>query len=201
MSGRNFPKRRAKSISMRSQPAPFMAKRRSRRQRSSTRRGCPSFPCHRCRRIKTDGRGPVNLSLGSPCYSLDALLCDYCRAWLRAKPGNTMRLSSLLLPKHAFGLFVFATLAFALASPSGAETRSKPPSAETEPNAAAPSEPHAAEAASESPGKAGSQILINIDKSHQQMTVFVDGIEKYTWPVSTGRYGYSTPSGTFTPTS
>ena len=121
-----------------------------------------------------------------------------------------MRLSSLLLPKHAFGLFVFASLAFALASPAGAETSSPPPSAENggnppsaqaEPNAAAPSEPHAAEAASESPGKAGSQILINIDKSHQQMTVFVDGIEKYTWPVSTGRYGYSTPSGTFTPTS
>ena len=33
------------------------------------------------------------------------------------------------------------------------------------------------------------------------MTVFVDGIEKYSWPVSTGKYGYSTPSGTFTPTS
>jgi hypothetical protein len=33
------------------------------------------------------------------------------------------------------------------------------------------------------------------------MTVFVDGIEKYSWPVSTGKYGYSTPSGTYTPTS
>ena len=41
-----------------------------------------------------------------------------------------------------------------------------------------------------------SSILINIDKSLQQMTVFVDGIEKYSWPVSTGKYGYSTPSGT-----
>ena len=49
--------------------------------------------------------------------------------------------------------------------------------------------------------QAGSQILINIDKSLQQMTVLVDGIEKYSWPVSTGKYGYSTPSGTFTPTS
>jgi lipoprotein-anchoring transpeptidase ErfK/SrfK len=130
-----------------------------------------------------------------------------------------MRLPRLLLPKHAFGLFIFAFLSFALASPAGAETSSKPPSAENggnppsaeaKPNAAAEqpnskgpaqSESHSAEAASESPGKAGSQILINIDKSHQQMTVFVDGIEKYTWPVSTGRYGYSTPSGTFTPTS
>ena len=31
--------------------------------------------------------------------------------------------------------------------------------------------------------------------------MLVDGIEKYSWPVSTGKYGYSTPSGTFTPTS
>jgi L,D-transpeptidase catalytic domain len=42
---------------------------------------------------------------------------------------------------------------------------------------------------------------MNIDKSQQKRTVFVDGVEKYTWPVSTGRRGYSTPSGTYTPTS
>ena len=33
------------------------------------------------------------------------------------------------------------------------------------------------------------------------MTVLVDGIEQYKWPVSIGRLGYSTPSGTYTPTS
>jgi hypothetical protein len=33
------------------------------------------------------------------------------------------------------------------------------------------------------------------------MTVFVDGIQKYDWPVSTGRAGYSSPSGTYTATS
>jgi hypothetical protein len=33
------------------------------------------------------------------------------------------------------------------------------------------------------------------------MTVFVDGIEKYQWPVSTGLRGYSTPSGNFTASS
>ncbi len=44
-------------------------------------------------------------------------------------------------------------------------------------------------------------ILINIDKTNQRMTVFVDGAETYEWPVSTGRAGYSTPSGTYTPTS
>jgi hypothetical protein len=49
--------------------------------------------------------------------------------------------------------------------------------------------------------KAGSAIVINIDKTKQEMTVFLDGIEKYHWPVSTGRAGYSTPSGTYTATS
>jgi L,D-transpeptidase catalytic domain len=33
------------------------------------------------------------------------------------------------------------------------------------------------------------------------MTVFVDGIEQYTWPVSTGGPGYATPSGNFTASS
>jgi lipoprotein-anchoring transpeptidase ErfK/SrfK len=46
-----------------------------------------------------------------------------------------------------------------------------------------------------------SKVLITIDKTRQQMTVLVDGIEQYKWPVSTGRLGYSTPSGTYTPTS
>ena len=40
-------------------------------------------------------------------------------------------------------------------------------------------------------------IDISIDKSAQQMTVAVDGAQKYVWPVSTGRPGYDTPNGTF----
>ena len=32
----------------------------------------------------------------------------------------------------------------------------------------------------------GSKVLITIDKSAQHMTVWVDGIEQYSWPVSTG---------------
>jgi len=44
----------------------------------------------------------------------------------------------------------------------------------------------------------GSSILITIDKSTQKMTVLVDGVQKYDWPVSTGKRGYSTPSGTYT---
>ena len=56
-------------------------------------------------------------------------------------------------------------------------------------------------AAPAKPARAGSQILVNVDKSLQEMTVFVDGIEKYQWPVSTGVRGYSTPSGNFTASS
>jgi hypothetical protein len=40
-------------------------------------------------------------------------------------------------------------------------------------------------------------ILVSIDKSKQRMTVFVDGVQRYYWPVSTGAPGYSTPSGTY----
>jgi lipoprotein-anchoring transpeptidase ErfK/SrfK len=49
--------------------------------------------------------------------------------------------------------------------------------------------------------KTSSAVIINVDKTNQEMTVFVDGVEEYDWPVSTGRAGYSTPSGTYTPTS
>ncbi|HYA06661.1 MAG TPA: L,D-transpeptidase family protein [Xanthobacteraceae bacterium] len=44
---------------------------------------------------------------------------------------------------------------------------------------------------------AQADILITIDKSRQQMSVAVGGEPRYTWPVSTGRPGYATPSGTF----
>ena len=44
---------------------------------------------------------------------------------------------------------------------------------------------------------AKASIVIDIDKARQRMTVRVDGELKYTWPVSTGRAGFATPSGTF----
>ena len=49
--------------------------------------------------------------------------------------------------------------------------------------------------------KPGLAIVINIDKTKQRMRVFVDGVEKYKWPVSTGRPSYFTPSGTYAATS
>lgn len=42
-------------------------------------------------------------------------------------------------------------------------------------------------------------LLITIDKMSQRMTVTIDGVQKYVWPVSTGAFGYATPSGSFTP--
>jgi L,D-transpeptidase catalytic domain len=42
-------------------------------------------------------------------------------------------------------------------------------------------------------------LLVTINKSSQKMTVSMDGVETYTWLVSTGGYRYSTPSGTFKP--
>ena len=50
-----------------------------------------------------------------------------------------------------------------------------------------------------SPARAG--IVVQIDKSSQRMAVSVDGATRYNWPVSTGRSGYGTPSGTFHPQS
>ncbi len=46
---------------------------------------------------------------------------------------------------------------------------------------------------------ANANILITVDKSAQQMSVEVDGVPRYTWPVSTGRAGYDTPNGSFKP--
>ena len=46
---------------------------------------------------------------------------------------------------------------------------------------------------------ASANILVTIDKSTQEMSVAVDGAQRYVWPVSTGRPGYDTPNGTFKP--
>jgi hypothetical protein len=48
-------------------------------------------------------------------------------------------------------------------------------------------------------GVADAGIDIHIDKSNQRMTVAVDGVKRYNWKVSTGKFGYATPSGTYRP--
>ena len=46
---------------------------------------------------------------------------------------------------------------------------------------------------------AHADLLIQIDKSTQRMSVTVNGEQLYVWPVSTGGKDYNTPSGTFKP--
>ena len=40
-------------------------------------------------------------------------------------------------------------------------------------------------------------LIAKVDISTQTMVVSHNGVEKYRWPVSTGRKGYSTPTGTY----
>jgi lipoprotein-anchoring transpeptidase ErfK/SrfK len=98
---------------------------------------------------------------------------------------------------------------------TGAPASSNPAAPKTGSNTATPStqtgstaaktvsEPEDPQPDSSNPGpkKPGLAILININKAKQTMAVFVGGVQKYDWPVSTGRAGYSTPSGTYTPSS
>ena len=46
---------------------------------------------------------------------------------------------------------------------------------------------------------ARAEVVVRIDKSSQRMAVSVDGTMRYSWPVSTGRRGFGTPSGVFHP--
>lgn len=46
-------------------------------------------------------------------------------------------------------------------------------------------------------GAAQARISITVDKNAQLMTVEVDGVERYQWPVSTGNPSHETPNGTF----
>jgi hypothetical protein len=46
-------------------------------------------------------------------------------------------------------------------------------------------------------GAAQAKVSITIDKSEQMMTVDVDGVERFHWPVSTGIPSRETPSGSF----
>jgi lipoprotein-anchoring transpeptidase ErfK/SrfK len=51
------------------------------------------------------------------------------------------------------------------------------------------------------PGLAYAGVTAKISLSAQRMDVYVDGRQRYSWPVSTARRGYHTPTGTFKPQS
>jgi hypothetical protein len=44
---------------------------------------------------------------------------------------------------------------------------------------------------------AQAKVAITVDKNAQEMTVAVDGVERYHWPVSTGNPSHETPNGSF----
>src|SRR6201986_1956956 len=46
-------------------------------------------------------------------------------------------------------------------------------------------------------GAAQAKVEITVDKNAQMMTVAVDGVERYQWPVSTGNPSHETPNGPF----
>jgi hypothetical protein len=46
-------------------------------------------------------------------------------------------------------------------------------------------------------GAAQAKVSITVDKDAQLMTVAVDGVERYQWPVSTGNPSHETPNGSF----
>src|SRR5580700_7257964 len=46
-------------------------------------------------------------------------------------------------------------------------------------------------------GAAQAKVAITVDKDAQVMTVAVDGVARYRWPVSTGNPSHETPNGSF----
>ena len=79
-------------------------------------------------------------------------------------------------------------------SPEGSGTSTGPSSPSARAQDAAP-EANPPSAPQES---AAPTILVVIDKPTQEMKVFIEGVERYTWEVSTGLRGYDTPSGKYT---
>ncbi len=45
------------------------------------------------------------------------------------------------------------------------------------------------------------EILVQVERSSQTMEVSVDGMQRYSWRISTARRGYITPPGTYHPQS
>ena len=47
--------------------------------------------------------------------------------------------------------------------------------------------------------RAEAGVVITVNKSTQRLSVVVNGTERHEWPVSTARWGYNTPNGTYRP--
>jgi lipoprotein-anchoring transpeptidase ErfK/SrfK len=42
-------------------------------------------------------------------------------------------------------------------------------------------------------------VVVTVDKTAQLLSVSVNGVQRYQWPVSTARWGYRTPNGSYRP--
>src|SRR5215203_1917064 len=84
---------------------------------------------------------------------------------------------------------------------SGAPTPTAPASRATSETPAAnqPLASPAQETVVGAPAPTPIRVLITVDKAAQRMRVTVDGKLRHSWPVSTGRVQFETPSGTFRP--
>ena len=47
--------------------------------------------------------------------------------------------------------------------------------------------------------RAEAGVVVTVNKSTQRLSVVIDGAERHEWPVSTARWGYRTPNGTYEP--
>jgi lipoprotein-anchoring transpeptidase ErfK/SrfK len=81
--------------------------------------------------------------------------------------------------------------------PADGVSPAEDPAAAGAPPAAAAEPAVKAEAPPAPPPEPTLEVTINL--TSQRMTVAENGTNKYTWPVSSGAYGYPTPTGTFRP--
>ena len=147
----------------------------------------------------------LSASLGAPqsiCRLLAALLAVGLipSATAETAPASSAQNESKAAIVTAWGESGSAPQTGSSAHTSGAAFRAlngKPgiaaPEAPVE--SAAPSTPSAHD--TQATENAVSKILVVIDKPTQEMKVYVDNIERYTWQVSTGLASYDTPSGTY----
>src|ERR1700759_4759510 len=47
--------------------------------------------------------------------------------------------------------------------------------------------------------RAEASVVVTVDKTAQRLTVAVDGVTPYRWPVATARWGYRPPNGSYRP--
>lgn len=116
-----------------------------------------------------------------------------------APPTLTVSPASEAAPKAPEANAEAAAKEAPMAAAPKSETAAAPSAQEpTAPASAMAEEPKTAAVTQEPPPEP--TLGINIDLTRQVMTVSENGTPRYTWKISSARYGYRTPTGTFQPT-